>query len=634
MHKLVEYSGPTGIKGASGDSRETLASCFGRGDPVWSASYKSKPVLVAVDDDRDDLEKISRELTKRYGEDYRIVCEASAERGLERLRELKAAGEDVALVLADQWLPGANGTEFLARSHHLFPTAKRVLLVSQGDSTVREPLLQSTALGRIDYYVNKPGRSPDEQFHRVIAEFLDEWTRVHRPGFVAVRVVGERWSARSHELRDLLSRSGISFEFHEAHSREGEELLDRVGETPARLPVVVLFDRQVLVDPSNAEIVDAFAKNIPYGVNIRPGRRTFDLVVVGAGPAGLAAAVYGASEGLDTLVVDKDTFGGQAGTSSLIRNYLGFSRGISGQELAAQAYMQAWLFGASFHFARHATGLRRSRDGLVVSLSDGTEVTGRAVIIATGASYRRLGVPSLEALIGAGVFYGAAVSEAQAVQGQEVYVVGGANSAGQAATHLSKYAARVTLLVRARSLSKSMSDYLIQEIEAAQNIDVRFETTVTGGGGEGRLEHLVLKNLGSGSTEVVPAAALFVLIGAEPHTGWLPEEVERDKRGYVLTGQDLLGQLPQGWPLGRAPLIMETSMPGVFAVGDVRRGSVKRVASAVGAGAIAIQSVHEYFIKAKLGLDNAAPEKPRGAQRKTLQSGTSRPAARGVRTNG
>jgi thioredoxin reductase (NADPH) len=604
MQNLVEHSGR--IRGAEGDPREAFASYYGSGDPVWTASCKSKPVLVAVEDDHDDLEKISRELIKRYGEDYGIVCEASAERGLESLRELEAAGEDVALVLADAWLAGASGTEFLSRAHHLFPTAKRALLISQGDTAVREPLLQSTALGRIDHYVNKPRRSPDEQFHRVIAEFLDEWTRAHRPGFVAVRIVGERWSARSHELKDLCSRSGISFEFHEAHTGEGKALLDRVGETPGRLPVVVLFDREVLVDPSNAEIVDAFAKNSPYGVNIRPGQRTFDLVVVGAGPAGLAAAVYGASEGLDTLVLDKDTFGGQAGTSALIRNYPGFSRGISGRELAMQAYTQAWLFGASFHFARHATGLRRGRDGLGVSLSDGEEVTGRTVIIATGASYRRLGVPSLEALIGAGVFYGAAVSEAQAVQGQEVYVVGGANSAGQAATHLSKYASRVTLLVRGRSLSTSMSEYLIQELEATENIEVRFETTVVDGGEEGRLEHLVLKNLGSGSTEVVPATALFVLVGAEPHTGWLPEEVERDKRGCVLTGQDLLrdGHLPQGWPLGRPPLLMETSMPGVFAVGDVRRGSVKRVASAAGAGAIAIQSVHEYFIKAKLGLND------------------------------
>jgi thioredoxin reductase (NADPH) len=290
----------------------------------------------------------------------------------------------------------------------------------------------------------------------------------------------------------------------------------------------------------------------------------------------------------------------------LIRNYLGFPWGVGGAELARRATEQAWWFGAAFRFMRNATALRRDENDLVVTLSDGTEVIGRAVILATGASYRRLGIPSLEKLIGAGVFYGAAVTEAQAMKGQEVYVVGGANSAGQAAMHLSKYASRVTLLVRGRSLSTSMSDYLINEIEAAENIEVRFNTRVMNGGGEGKLERLVLNNSASGLTETVPAAALFVLIGAEPRTDWLPKEIERDRRGYVVTGPDLLrgGRPPQGWSLGRSPLPMETSMPGVFAVGDVRYGSVKRVASAVGAGAIAIQSVHEHFIKAKLGLDN------------------------------
>jgi thioredoxin reductase (NADPH) len=555
----------------------------------------TRPVLLAVDADAGARGGIERELRKRYGEDYRVVSEGSTEAAMDRLRELEAAGEDVAVVLADQWMPGMSGTEFLARVRHLFPTAKRVLLISHGDTTVREAVLRSTALGRIDYYVNKPARSPDEQFHRVISEFLDEWAKVHRPGFVAVRIVGRPWSLRSHELKDLWSRSGVSFEFHDADSREGEELLSRMGKTAARLPVVVLFDRQVLVDPTNAEIVDAFAQEIPFGVNIRPEQRTFDLVVVGAGPAGLAAAVYGASEGLSTLVLEKYTFGGQAGTSSMIRNYLGFSRGISGQELAAQAYTQAWLFGASFNLARHATDLRRGEDGLVVSLSDGTEVVGKAVIIATGASYRRLDVPGLEALSGAGVFYGAAVSEARAVEGRQVYVVGAGNSAGQAAMHLSKYAGRVTLLARGDTLASSMSEYLITEIEAAENIDVRLNTRVVGGGGRGRLERLTLEDSASGTTETVDAAALFVLIGARPHTGWLPDEVERDEGGYVLTGQDLARDGFEAWPFERAPLMFETSMPGVFAAGDVRYGSVKRVASAVGAGAIAVQSVHEYL---------------------------------------
>jgi thioredoxin reductase (NADPH) len=559
----------------------------------------AKPVLLAVDGDPGARRVIEHELRKRYGEDYRVVCVGSAEVAMHRLQGFAAAGDDVAVVLADQWTPGMSGTEFLTRVKNVYPTAKRALLIAQGDATVREPVLQATALGRIDYYVNKPTRTSDEQFHRVISEFLDEWTKAHRPGFVAIQIVGERWSPRSHELRDLWSRSGVPFEFYSADSEEGKEILTRTGASPARLPVVVLFDREVLVDPSNAEVVDAFAKNIPFGVNIRPEERTFDLIVVGAGPAGLAAAVYGASEGLSTLVLEKYTFGGQAGGSSLIRNYLGFSRGISGQELAAQAYTQAWLFGASFHLARHATGLRRrtSGDGLVVSLSDGTEVTGRAVIVATGAAYRRLGVPSLEELTGAGVFYGAAVTEARALEGQEVYVVGAGNSAGQAAMHLSKYASRVTLVARGESLAASMSEYLIREIEAAGNVEVRTSTRVVGGGGKGRLEHLVLEDSASGEEETVSAAALFVLIGAKPHTGWLPEEIERDEGGYVVTGQDLArdGRDLEGWPLERAPLMFETSLPGVFAAGDVRYGSVKRVASAVGAGAIAIQSVHEYL---------------------------------------
>ena len=552
----------------------------------------TKPVLLVVEDNPEDLEKIAGALGKRYGEDYRVVCEGSTEAGMGRLREFEAAGEDVALVLADQWVPKMTGAEFLARARYVYPTATRVMLVSQGDTSIREPLLQSTALGQVDYYVGKPWRSPDEQFHRVITEFLDEWTSAHRPGFVAFRVVGERWSARSHEIRDLWSRSRVPLKFYPADSEEGKELLARWGVSSDRLPVVIVFDERALVDPSNAEMVDAFAKNIPFGVNIRPDQRRFELVIVGAGPAGLAAAVYGASEGLDTLVVERETFGGQAGTSSLIRNYLGFSHGISGQELAAQAYTQAWLFGASFDLARHATGLRRAGNELVVALSDGTEVMGTTVLIATGVSYRHLEVPSLEALQGAGVFYGAAVTEARATEGREVHVVGGGNSAGQAAMYLSKYASKVTLLVRSASLAASMSEYLITEIDAAENIEVRFNTRVIDGGGEGRLEHLVLKESLSRSTETVPTAALFVLIGAEPRTGWLSEDIVRDRGGYVVTGQELLRRSPEVWPLERPPMLLETSMPGVFAAGDVRHGTVKRVASAVGEGSIAIPQIH------------------------------------------
>jgi thioredoxin reductase (NADPH) len=556
-----------------------------------------EPVLLAVDDDPNTLGRIRHELRQRYGSYYRVACEGSPEAGMRTLEDLKAAEKDVAVVLADQWMPGMTGVEFLTHTRPLYPGAKRALLFERGNRTTREPILQAMALGHIDYYVPKPEQPPDEEFHRCIAQFLEEWAREYRPASVAVRIVGEPWSARCYELRDVLSRSGIPHAFSAADSKEGQELLSRVNKTLARLPVVIVFDRLVLVDPDNAEIADAFELISPFGLNTLSDVRDFDLVIIGAGPAGLAAAVYGSSEGLRTVLVESETFGGQAGTSSLIRNYLGFSRGISGSELAWQAYQQAWLFGASFRLARHTTALHHTQGRLVVSLSDGTEVAGRAAIIATGASYRRLGVPSLEALQGTGVFYGAAVAQAQGMKGQEVYVVGGGNSAGQAARHLSKHARRVTLLVLGESLAAHMSQYLIEEIEATENIQVRLNTRVIDGGGQGRLEHLVLKDRASGLTETFPAAALFVLIGARPHTEWLPEEVMRDERGYIITGNDLLrdGSPPEGWPLERHPMLLETSVPGVFAGGDVRCGSVKRVASAVGEGSIAIQMVHKYL---------------------------------------
>jgi thioredoxin reductase (NADPH) len=576
-----------------------------------------KPVIFAVDAGATSFARIEYGLRRRYGVDYRVICETSAMWGMKRLRDLRAAGEEVALILADQWMPDITGAEFLARASQLFPTAKRAVLVEWGDRRTQEPVLRAMTLGHIDYYVNKPERPGDEYFQRMIAEFIYDWAKAHRPIFAEIRVVGEQWSARSHELKDILNRNGVLHEFHAADTEAGREILARFGKTSARFPVVVLYDGQVLEDPSNAELADAF------GVNREPDRRNFDLVIVGAGPAGLAAAVYGASEGLGTLVLEGVAIGGQAGTSSLIRNYLGFPWGVAGAELARRATEQAWWFGAVFRFMRNATALRSDGRDLTLTLSDGAEVTSRAVVVATGVSYRRLGVPGLEELVGTGVFYGAAVSEAQAMKDEEVYVVGGANSAGQAAVHLSEYASRVTLLVRGRSLSTSMSDYLIKEIEAAQNIQVRFGTQVIDGGGEGRLEHLVLKDLASGLTETVPAAALFVLIGAEPRTEWLPEEIVRDQRGYIVTGPDLFqdGEPPRGWPLGRPPLPMETSMPGVFAAGDIRYGSVKRVASAVGAGAIAIQSIHEHFVKARLGLDNSGSTARTSARADVNRSG-------------
>ncbi len=555
-------------------------------------------MLLAVDDDPEALGEIEHELRNRYDTDYRIVCEGSAEGAMSRLQELKKTGAEVAVVLADQWMPGMEGVEFLTRVREMYPNAKRALLIAWGDRTVQEPTLRAVSLGRIDYYVTKPWGSPDERFHRIIGEFLYDWAKDRLPKFEEIRVVGERWSPRSHELRDLLARNGVLYTFHPSDSKEGRRLLAQIGHSSVQLPVLVLFDGQVLVNPSNGEIADA------CGVTPTLEQWSYDLVIIGAGPAGLAAAVYGASEGLSTLIVEGEAVGGQAGSSSLIRNYLGFPWGVGGTELTSRAAKQAWLLGATFVYMRHATELRRAGDELAVTFSCGSEVTTRAAVIATGASYRRLGIPSLEALHGAGVFYGAAVTEAQAMEGQEVYVVGAGNSAGQAAMHLSKYASHVTLLVRGSSLSASMSNYLVKEIGATDNIEVRFKTRIVGGGGKGQLEHLLLEDSLSERTGTVPATGLFVLIGAKPHTEWLPEEIQRDKGGFILTGQDLLqnGQPLQGWPLERPPLLLETSMPGVFAAGDVRHRSVKRVASAVGEGSIAIQLVHDYLVKRKLGV--------------------------------
>jgi thioredoxin reductase (NADPH) len=551
----------------------------------------SRPVLMAVDDDPAALGLLKQELDKRYGVDYQVICQANAEAGLRGLQRLQADGEQVALVLADQWMPTMTGVQLLAHVRGLHPTAQRALLIDWGDRSTGEPILEAATFGQIDDWIAKPTQPHDERFHQAVSGFLYEWARLQRPRFQAVRVVGEQWSARSHELRDLLSRNSIPFGFYPVGSEEGQRLLASVDAYGERLPVVVMFDGRVLTDPSNAEIAEAL------GIRTRPQATTYDVTVVGAGPAGLAAAVYGASEGLRTTILEPEAIGGQAGSSSKIRNYLGFRRGISGAELAERAYEQAWMLRADFVYGQRAVGLRAAGRDRVVDLSDGSHATSRAVVLATGVSYRRLGVPSLEALVGAGVFYGAAASEAQAVKGQEVYVVGGANSAGQAAVHLARYASHVTMLVRGASLATTMSDYLVQEIQAAPNIAVRFGVEVVDGHGDGRLASLTLRDRRTGTAKTVPAAALFVLIGAEPHTGWLPQAIQRDRWGFVVTGADLLqdGTPPPQWPLDRGPMSFESSMPGVFAVGDVRHGSIKRVAAAVGEGSVAIRLLHEYL---------------------------------------
>jgi thioredoxin reductase (NADPH) len=564
----------------------------------------SAPALVAVDEDAGALRDVERELHDRYARHYRVICLRSSEEARACLQDLAAADEEVALVLAGQWLAGMTGTELLDEARHLHPHAKRGLLIAWGgwgDRATGEAIFDAIAHGRIDHYLLRPSASPDELFHQAISSLLLEWAEARRASPYTIHVVGKSWSGRAYELRELLERCAAPHSFCLADSSHGRALVAAAGEG-AKLPLVALPDGTFLMDPSNAELARA------AGSPVNAERMEFDLVIVGAGPAGLSAAVYGASEGFSTLVVDQAGIGGQATSSSLIRNYLGFPRGVSGRRLARGAYEQAWVFGASFAFMSRVTDLGRDHDGLVVTLSDGGRVRARAVILATGASYRQLGVAALEALTGAGVFYGGPASEAPAIAGQDVYVLGGANAAAQAALYLARYARRVTLVVRARSLGAGMSHYLVRQVEAAPRLEVRLGTEIVGGGGDGWLEHLVLRDREEGSVETVDAGGLFVMIGVCPHTDWLPPEVDRDALGFVLTGPDLRDD--QAWPLNRGPFLLETSMPGVFAAGDVRHGSVKRVASAVGEGSTAIQLLHRLFQADRLHPRGRVTEPP------------------------
>ncbi|WP_204331426.1 FAD-dependent oxidoreductase [Geodermatophilus sabuli] len=543
------------------------------------------PLIVAVDDDPALLAAVERELRTRYALDYRICTQGSTTQARTTLDELAAAGEEVALVLAGEELDGAPGTEFLGEVGRLFPHAERALLIGWnhlGDPDTGDAIFKAIARGRIDHYVVRPAPPPDEQFHQAISTFLLAWAEARRRAPHTIDVIGETWSGRAFELREVLGRCAMPHRFCLAESDEGRALLADVGEP--RLPLLVMPTGGVMEDPTDADIA-RFA-----GAPIDPSGERYDLVIVGCGPAGLSAGVYGASEGLRTVVIDSGSIGGQATSSSSIRNYLGFPRGVTGADLARRAYQQAWVFGARFAFMQQVTDLTREDDDLVVGIHTGGVVRARAVVLATGASYRRLGIEPLEALHGAGVFYGAAASEAPLVSGEDVYIVGGANSAGQAAIHLAHYAKRVTLVVRAATLEAGMSHYLVRQVEEAPNIEVRTGTEVVDGGGDGWLDHLVLRSRRDGGLETVGAYALFLMIGAMPHTEWLPATIERDPAGFVVTGSELSdGALAA---LGRRPMALETSVPGVLAAGDVRHGSVKRVASAVGEGSIAIQFVH------------------------------------------
>jgi thioredoxin reductase (NADPH) len=545
-----------------------------------------KPVLVAVDGDEDALGRVVAELSRRFGSDYDVVSHVDGPTALRELEALRAAGRDVAVVLADQYTPGVSGPELLGQVRALFPRAQRGLLVEWGvwrSSKTAAPVLDAMKLGHMEYYVLKPWQSPDELFHRTIAEFVHEWSRGVTSARREVTLVGSAQLPRAQALHSLLTRNGVPHAFCDPESPEGRQALEAAGVVAAEVPVVIPKDGKALLDPSDVAVAASYGMHTELG-----DHRDFDVAIIGAGPSGLSMAVGAASEGLTTLVVEAEAIGGQAGSSSLIRNYLGFSRGVSGAELAQRAYQQAWVFGARFVLMRRVSAIRPGDDRLVVTLSDGSEATARVVVLAIGVTYRRLGVPALEELVGAGVFYGASISHAQALSGQRVYIVGGGNSAGQAAMHLSKHAERVSLVVRQRSLASTMSYYLRTQIADVANIDVRTDTEVAAGGGDGRLEHLTLRTRSTGVEQQVAADALVVMIGAEPRTEWLPAEIERDERGYLVTDRDISGDR---WPLQRQPYTLETSLPGVFAVGDVRLGSVKRVASAVGEGAVVVPSV-------------------------------------------
>jgi thioredoxin reductase (NADPH) len=549
-----------------------------------------QPVILVVDDDMVGLTITEQELRKRYGRDYRVLGRQSAAAALDELRRLKDAGQPVALILADQHMPEMEGTDFLGAARGIDPVAKRVMLVSWGDRSAPEAILTGCAVGQIEFFITKPWHTaPDERLHREVAGFLYEWSRLQRPVYEAVRVIGEPWAARSHELRDVLGRNGVAYGFYDAATPEGLEVLRDAGLEEARLPVAVVFGGRVLEDPTNREVAEAL------GVRSKPSSDECDLLIVGAGPAGLAAAVYGSSEGLGTVVLEREALGGQAGMSTMIHNYLGFPAGISGDELTFRAYEQAWQFGAEFLFANEATSLRPAGGALDVGLSDGSSVRARSVILAMGVTYRRLAVPRLDAFRGSGVFYGSVSSEARSLRDMEVFVVGGGNSAGQAAIHLAKYARHVTLVMRGDGLTDSMSRYLVSFLENADRISLRPRTTVVDGDGDTRLRELTLEDRTSGERETLAADALFVMIGADPHTAWLPREIARDDQGFLLTGLDAAGAAPRPWPLTRQPLALETSAPGVFAAGDVRAESVKRVASAVGEGAVAVRLAQQHL---------------------------------------
>jgi len=550
----------------------------------------ARPAILTVDDDPSVSRAVARDLRRQYGEGYRIVRAESGQQALEALREIKLRGEQVAVLLADYRMPGMSGIEFLEQAMDLFPLARRILLTAYADT---DAAIQAINVVDLDHYLLKPWDPPEEKLYPVVDGLLEAWTATDRQPPREIRVIGHRWSARSYEVRDFLARNLVPFRWYLAEDPEAQRLLSAAGVDDDRLPVVVTGDGTAMVEPSDAEL----AQHV--GLATTPSTDFYDLIVIGGGPAGLGAAVYGGSEGLRTVLVERRATGGQAGTSSRIENYLGFPDGVSGEQLTERARRQALKFEVELLTARDVVRLEQRGNAKVARFDDGTEIAGHTVILATGVSYRMLEAPGLSELSGRGVFYGAATTEGPACRSQDVYIVGGANSAGQAAMYFARYAGRVVLLVRGKSLDSSMSRYLIDQIERVPNIEVRTCTEVVEGAGGEHLELLTLRNNLTGETETVPASWLFVFIGAAPRTNWLDGCLDRDPRGFVLTGPDLVvdGHRPPGWTLDRDPYHLEASVPGVFVAGDVRAESVKRVASAVGEGAMAVTLVHRYLEK-------------------------------------
>jgi thioredoxin reductase (NADPH) len=553
----------------------------------------AKPILLTVDDDSDVLRAVERDLRSHYGADYRILASDAPEQALDLLKQLKVRNDSVALLLADQRMPKMDGVGFLQAAMQIFPEAKRALLTAYADTNAAISAINDV---NINYFFLKPWDPPEEHLYPQLDDMLDDWQASYHPAFQGIRVLGTRWSRRCYELRDFLARNRVPYQWIDAelsaHDPETKQLLDVLGPEAANLPVVLFPDGTKLLESAPAEVAQK------VGLRTRAQTSFYDLAIVGGGPAGLAAAVYGASEGLNTVIIEREAPGGQAGMSSRIENYLGFPTGLSGGDLARRAVVQAKRFGVEI-LSQEAVGVRTEGSYRIIKFADGNEISCHALMIATGVQWRRLEAPGIDRLQGSGVYYGGGATEALSCKGETVYVVGGANSAGQAAMNFARFAERVVILVRGSSLRSTMSQYLIDQVQHTPNIQIWTHASVGEAHGDTHLEEVSVLCSDTNKIERVPANAMFIFIGALPQTDWLADVVERDDRGFILTGPDLVfdGARPKGWTLDRDPFLLETNVPGLFAVGDVRHGSVKRVASGVGEGSVAVQFIHQYLSK-------------------------------------